>query len=85
MQGNILIDNVNSQTEYKEYLESGAVDVLMFDCGKIGGITEAMKVCAMCEAYQVKVTPHNPSGPVLTMARAQLSAAIPSFLILEHE
>jgi galactonate dehydratase len=57
----------------------------MFDCGKCGGITEAMKLCAMCEAYQVKVAPHNPFGPVAAMANAQLSAAVPSFLILEHE
>ena len=78
-------ERLNSKTELKEYLENGAVDVLMFDCGKIGGITEAMKVCAMCEAYQVKVAPHNPFGPVAAMANAQLSAAIPSFLILEHE
>ena len=78
-------ERLNSKTELKEYLESGAVDILMFDCGKIGGITEAMKVCTMCEAYQVKASPHNPFGPVAAMANAHLSAAIPSFLILEHE
>ena len=78
-------ERLNSKTELKEYLESGALDILMFDCGKIGGITEAMKVCAMCEAYQVKASPHNPYGPVAAMAAAQLSAAVPSFLILEHE
>ena len=78
-------ERLNSKLELKEYLESGAVDIVMFDCGRVGGITEAMKICAMCEAYQVKVAPHNPFGPVAAMANAQLSAAIPSFLILEHE
>jgi len=44
-----------------------------------------MKICAMCEAYQVKVAPHNPCGPVRAMVNVHISAAIPSFLILEHE
>ena len=78
-------ERLNSKLDLKEYLESGAVDIVMFDCGKVGGITEAMKICAMCEAYQVKVSPHNPFGPVAAMANAQLCAAVPSFLILEHE
>jgi len=78
-------ERFNSKTELKEYLEKGALDILMFDCGKCGGITEAMKLCAICEAYQIKAAPHNPFGPVAAMANAQLSAAVPSFLILEHE
>jgi len=78
-------EKLNSKLELKEFLENRAVDILMFDCGKVGGITEARKLCAMCEAYQVKVSPHNPFGPVNAMASAHLSAATPPFLILEHE
>ena len=78
-------ERLNSKLELKEFLENGAVDILMFDCGKVGGLTEARKLCAMCEAYQVKTSPHNPFGPVNAMAAAHLSAADPSFLILEHE
>lgn len=78
-------ERLNSKLELKEFLENGAVDILMFDCGKVGGITEARKLCAMCEAYQVKTSPHNPFGPVNAMAAAHLSAVDPSFLIQEHE
>ena len=78
-------ERLNSKLDLKEYLEKGAVDVVMFDVGKIGGITEAMKICAMCEAYQAKAAPHNPFGPVAAIANAHLSAAIHSFLIQEHE
>lgn len=78
-------ERLDSKLELKEYLENTAVDILMFDCGKVGGITEARKLCAMCESYQVKTSPHNPFGPVNAMAAAHLSAAVPSFLILEHE
>jgi len=78
-------ERLNSKLDLKEYLEKGAVDVVMFDVGKIGGITEAMKICAMCEAYQAKAAPHNPFGPVAAIANAPLSAAIHPFLIQEHE
>lgn len=78
-------ERMNSKRELKQYLEEGIPDVMMFDLGKIGGLTEAMKVCAMCEAYQVKVAPHNPFGPVAAIASVHLAAAVPSFLILEHE
>ena len=78
-------ERLNSKLDLKEYLEKGAVDVVMFDVGKCGGLTEAMKICAMCEAYQAKASPHNPFGPVAAMANAHLSAAVHPFLIQEHE
>lgn len=74
-----------SKTELKEYFEKGAFDILMFDLAMMGGITEARKMCAMAEAYQVKVSPHNPIGPVTQVASVHLAAAIPSFLILEDQ
>lgn len=78
-------ERLNSKLELKEYLEVAAVDVVMFDVGKVGGLTEAMKICALCETYQAKAAPHNPFGPVAAIANAHLSAAIHSFLIQEHE
>ncbi len=78
-------EGLSSKTELKEYLENGAMDIMMPEYAGIGGITEVMKVCAMCEAYQVKVAPHNAQGPVRAMVNVHISAAIPSFLILEHE
>jgi galactonate dehydratase len=78
-------ERLNSKLDLKEYLEKGAVDVVMFDVGKCGGLTEAMKICALCETYQVKAAPHNPFGPVAAVANAHLSAAVHPFLIQEHE
>lgn len=74
-----------SKKELKEYLEKGVFDIFMFDLSYVGGITEARKMCAMAEAYQIKVSPHNPFGPVNMIASVHLSAATPSFLILEDE
>jgi galactonate dehydratase len=78
-------ERLNNKLDLKEYLEAAAVDVVMFDVGKVGGLTEAMKICALCETYQAKAAPHNPFGPVAAIANAHLSAAVHPFLIQEHE
>lgn len=48
-----------------------------------GGITGAVKVAALCEAFEVGVIPHNPLSPVSLFACLQLDAAIPNFVIQE--
>ena len=37
----------------------------------------------MAEASYIKIAPHNPNGPVVTIASVHLAASIPNFLILE--
>jgi galactonate dehydratase len=48
-----------------------------------GGFTEVRKIAAIAESAYIRIAPHNPNGPVATMASVQLAAAIPNFLILE--
>jgi galactonate dehydratase len=64
-------------------LTSGSIDVAQPDICHAGGITEMRKIAALAEACYVKIAPHNPNGPVATIASAHLAAAIPNFLILE--
>jgi galactonate dehydratase len=64
-------------------LTGGLVDVAQPDICHTGGISELRKIAAIAEACYVKIAPHNPNGPVATMASAHLAAAIPNFLILE--
>ena len=49
----------------------------------VGGITTAKKICALAEAHDVLVIPHNPLGPVSTAACLQLCASIPNLGIQE--
>lgn len=42
----------------RELLDAKAVDVLQFDTNRVGGITQARKISALAEAYQVPVIPH---------------------------
>ena len=41
-----------------QLLEKKAVDVVQFDTNRVGGITQAHKICALAEAFQIPVIPH---------------------------
>jgi galactonate dehydratase len=69
--------------DYWPVLTAGLIDVAQPDICHAGGISELRKIAALAEACYVKVAPHNPNGPVATMASVHLAAAIPNFLILE--
>ena len=62
-----------------------AVDIIMPDVKHCGGITELEKIATVAELDGVLVSPHNPSGPVSTMASAQVCAYLPNFDILEYQ
>jgi galactonate dehydratase len=69
--------------DYRPVLQAGLVDVAQPDICHAGGLTELRKIAAMAESVYIKIAPHNPNGPVATMASVHLAAAIPNFLILE--
>ena len=62
-----------------------AVDIIMPDVKHCGGVTELRKISTLAELHGVLVSPHNPSGPVGTMASAQICASLPNFDILEYQ
>jgi L-lyxonate dehydratase len=43
---------------FRELLDARAVDIIQFDTNRVGGITQARKVSALAEAYEVPVIPH---------------------------
>ena len=43
---------------FRQLLDARAVDVIQFDTNRVGGITQARKVQALAEAYEVPVIPH---------------------------
>ena len=60
-----------------------AVHVIMPDVKHCGGLLEMGRIAAMAELYGVTVAPHNPSGPVATMATIQCCAGMKNFRVLE--
>jgi galactonate dehydratase len=66
-------------------IEDEIVDVVQPDTGRIGGISQLMKIAAMAEAHYITVAPHSGSlGPVAEYAAIHVLAAIPNALILER-
>ena len=43
---------------FRDLLEANALDYIQFDTNRVGGISQARKISAMAEAYQVPVIPH---------------------------
>ncbi len=43
---------------FRQLLEKKAVDVVQFDTNRVGGITQAHKICALAESFQIPVIPH---------------------------
>lgn len=68
---------------FRELLERQAVRIVQPDIARTGGITEFKKIAAMADTYYVPVAPHNPNGPLCTIASMHACFSIPNFLILE--
>lgn len=68
---------------FKDYLETGVAGVVMLDLSWCGGLTEARKIAAMADAWQLPVAPHDCTGPVVWAASTHLSLHAPNALIQE--
>ena len=68
---------------FRELLEKQAVRIIQPDLARTGGITETRKIAAMADTYYIPVAPHNPNGPLCTLASMHTCFSIPNFLILE--
>lgn len=69
--------------EFEMLLARRAAQYIRPDVCAVGGITTSKKICAVAEAHDVLVIPHNPLGPVSTAACLQICACIPNLGIQE--
>lgn len=69
--------------DFYRYAAAGAVDVLMPDMKKCGGMLELRKIAAMAEGMNLRVSPHGPASPVGNVAVSHICAAIPNCEINE--
>jgi galactonate dehydratase len=58
------------------FLEAGAADFYLPDVKHIGGIGELLKLARLSAGRDVWITPHNPSGPISTLASASALASV---------
>lgn len=60
-------------------LQKQAADVVMPDITRCGGISEMRKMANLAEAFNTPIAPHNPNGPLSTIASAHVMATVPNF------
>lgn len=60
-------------------LEKQLCDIIMPDITRCGGPSEMKRMATMAETYNVLLAPHNPNGPLSTLASAQVCASVGNF------
>lgn len=76
-------ENVYTRFGLHDLISRGAVDVVMPDIAKFGGLMDGIRVAGFAEMHGLPFSPHNVSSPIGTLAMAHVCAAISNFLILE--
>ncbi|HYI86209.1 MAG TPA: mandelate racemase/muconate lactonizing enzyme family protein [Burkholderiales bacterium] len=68
---------------FKDLLETGVAGIVMFDLAWCGGITEARRIAALADAWQLPVAPHDCTGPLVYAASVHFSIWAPNALVQE--
>src|ERR1017187_6308895 len=68
-------ENIYMRWGFREILEKQALDIIMPDVQKCGGLAEGKKIANMAHAYYVPIAPHSQAAPML--------ATVPNFLVVE--
>ncbi len=76
-------ERMGGKLQFEQLLASRAVKYCMFDVTWCGGLTEAHKIAAMADAYQLPIAPHTAGGPLLFYASTHLTTACPNVWIQE--
>lgn len=76
-------ETLGGRGAFRDLLNTGAAGVVMLDVAWCGGLSEARKIAAMAEAWQLPVAPHDCTGPVTLTASTHLSLNAPNALIQE--
>lgn len=70
---------------FRPLLEKGAVDIIMPDIQKAGGLGEAQRIANLANLYYVPFAPHMVASYLGAMASAHVCASVPNFMILEWQ
>jgi galactonate dehydratase len=70
---------------FRELLEKGAVDIIMPDLQKAGGLGEGQRIANLANLYYVPFAPHMVASYLGAMASAHVCASVPNFMILEWQ
>ncbi|MFZ6009141.1 MAG: mandelate racemase/muconate lactonizing enzyme family protein [Bacteroidota bacterium] len=70
---------------FRRLLEMGAVDIIMPDLQKAGGLGEGQRIANLANLYYVPFAPHMVASFLGAMASCHVCASVPNFMILEWQ
>jgi L-alanine-DL-glutamate epimerase-like enolase superfamily enzyme len=76
-------ENLYLRHGFRDLITQQAVDIIMPDIPKCGGLSECRKIANLAEIYYIPFAPHNVASPIGTMASCHVCATIPNFLVIE--
>jgi galactonate dehydratase len=76
-------ENLYTRYAFLDLLSREAVDCVMPDLAKFGGLSEGRRVAELAELHYLPFAPHNVSGPIGTVAAAHVCASVSNFSVLE--
>jgi len=78
-------ENVYLAHGFRRLLEMGAVDIIMPDLQKAGGLGEGQRIANLANLYYVPFAPHMVASFLGAMASCHVCASVPNFMILEWQ
>ncbi|MDH3650229.1 MAG: mandelate racemase/muconate lactonizing enzyme family protein [Saprospiraceae bacterium] len=78
-------ENLYLAHAFRPLLEKGAVDIVMPDLQKAGGLGEGQRIANLANLYYVPFAPHMVASYLGAMASAHVCASVPNFLVLEWQ
>jgi len=75
---------LTTRHEFAQLMDIGKVDVAQPDVGRVGGFTEAMRVCHMAEDRGRLIVPHCWKTGIGIAASAHMAAAVPNCPFIEY-
>ena len=70
---------------FRPLLEKGAVDIIMPDLQKAGGLGEGQRIANLANLYYVPFAPHMVASFLGAMASCHVCASVPNFMVLEWQ
>ena len=76
-------ERVTNLETFKDMFEKRAVEICQLDITHCGGLSAAKRIAALAEAHRIALAPHNPQGPVSTVASLEFGFSQQSYIICE--
>jgi galactonate dehydratase len=70
---------------FRRLLEEGAVDIVMPDLQKTGGLGEGQRIANLANLYYTPFAPHMVASYLGAMASCHVCASVPNFMVLEWQ